>query len=132
MFVTTESGELQFEATFRGKEEFGIAHSRHYAKAYIIADTVQDIILEIGCFNLAKVANPPELLLELYVDGILRNVVTPRTGRGLADNQFAEAKIDRGVVMTSEGRAIMKRFHFKDLDLDDGKSPRPLLQRQFR
>jgi hypothetical protein len=124
MFITTESGDLTFEAAIRGKEEFGGAHGELYAKAYIMAESAQDIVLDINCFNVAKVAYPPELLLELYVDGILRNIIKPHTGRGLADGQFAEAKLDRGVIMTTEGWVIMKKFHFVDLDLDDGKSLR--------
>lgn len=123
MLITTtaECGCLQFEANFRGKEEFGVTYDEICGKAYIMANTAQDIVLEVNCFKLKEVKNPPELLVELYVDGILRNVVKPRTGRGMIDNQFAEVKIDRGVVLTANGVGILKNFRFIDLDLDDGE-----------
>ena len=120
MFVNSDSG-LQFEVKFRGKEEFGVYYSEIHGKAWILADSDKDIALNVNCFKLEQVIDQPEVLLELYIDGVLRNVVKPRTGRGLAENQFAEAMIDCGVVLTEDGMPLLKRFRFTDLDLDDGK-----------
>ena len=119
MFVNSDSG-LRFEVAFRGKEEFRIKYDEIYGKAWILADSDKDIVLDINCFKLEEIAHQPELLLELYIDGVLRNVVKPRTGRGLVENQFAEATVDRGVVLTEDGMPLLKRFRFVDLDLDDG------------
>jgi hypothetical protein len=121
MFVKSDSG-LQFEVTFRGKEEFGIKYDEIYGNAWILADSDKDIILDVKCFKIENIAHEPELLLELYVDGILRNVIKPRTGRGLAENQLAEAIIDRGVVLSENGVPLLKKFRFTELDIDDGKS----------
>lgn len=120
MFVNSDSS-LQFEVTFRGKEEFGVDYEEIHGKAYIMANSDKDIVLDISCFKIEEVAQEPDLLVELYVDGILRNVVKPRTGRGLAENQLAEAMIDRGLVLTDDGVPILKRFHFVDLDVNDGE-----------
>lgn len=121
MFLNSDAG-LRFEVIFHGKEEFGINYDEILGKAWILADSDKDIVLDFNCFRLEEITHQPELLLELYVDGVLRNVIKPRTGRGLAENQIAEAMIDRGVVLTKDGVPLLKRFHFVDLDLDDGKS----------
>jgi hypothetical protein len=123
MLVNSDSG-LQFEVKFRGKEEFGVVYEEIDGKAYIMASSDKDIILDVSCYKIEEVVQEPDLLLELYIDGILRNVVKPRTGRGLAENQIAEAMIDRGLVLTDDGTPILKRFHFVDLDIDDGKFSR--------
>jgi hypothetical protein len=120
MFINSDSG-LRFEVTFRGKDEFGVKYGEIDGKAWILADSDKDIILDVKCFKRTEIKHPPDLFLELYVDGILRNVVKPRTGRGLAENQVAEAMIDRGVVLSEEGMPSLKRFRFIDLDIDDGK-----------
>jgi hypothetical protein len=121
MFVTSDSG-LRFDVIFRGKEEFGAEYNEIHGKAWILADSDKDIIFDVNCFKLEHISYQPELLLELYVDGVLRNVMKPRTGRGLAESQVAEAMIDRGVVLAEDGIPLWKRFHFVDLDLDDGRS----------
>jgi hypothetical protein len=120
MFINLDSG-LRFEVTFRGKDEFGVKYGEIDGKAWILADSDKDIILDVNCFQRKEIEHPPELFLELYVDGILRNVVKPRTGRGLAENQIAEAMIDRGVVLSVDRTPLLKRFRFVDLDIDDGK-----------
>lgn len=119
MFIKSDTG-LRFEVTFRGKEEFGINYEEIHGKAWILADSNKDIILDVKCFNTDEIAQEPELLVELYVDGVLRNVIKPRTGRGLAESQLAEAMIDRGVVLSENGMPLLKRFRFTDLDIDDG------------
>jgi len=120
MFINSDFG-LRFEVTFRGKDEFGVQYGEIDGKAWILADSDKDIILDVNCFQRKEIEHRPELFLELYIDGILRNVVKPRTGRGLAENQIAEAMIDRGVVLSEDGTPLLKRFHFVDLDIDDGK-----------
>jgi hypothetical protein len=120
MFINSDSG-LRFEVAFRGKEEFGVKYGEIQGKAWILADSDKDVILDVNCFKLEQIIDQPELLLELYVDGVLRNVVKPRTGRGLAENQLAEAVINCGVVLTEDGMPLLKKFRFVDLDLDDGK-----------
>jgi hypothetical protein len=120
MFINSDSG-LRFDVTFRGKDEFGVKYGEIDGKAWILADSDKDIILDVNCFQRKDIEHSPELFLEMYVDGILRNVVKPRTGRGLAENQIAEATIDRGVVLSEDGTPLLKRFRFVDLDIDDGK-----------
>jgi hypothetical protein len=125
MHITDMTGNFHFEVTMFGKEEFGVTNAGLSTKGYVLADSSTDIIVEFGAFHIAQESQhekQPTLFLELHVDGILRNIVKPKTGRGLADKQFAEAKIDRGLVLATDGTSIMKRFRFIDLDLDDGKS----------
>ncbi len=120
MFINSDSG-LRFEVTFRGKDEFGVKYGEFDGKAWVLADSDKGIVLDVSCFQPEDIKEQPELLLELYVDGVLRNVIKPRTGRGLAENQIAEAMIDRGVVLSEDGMPLLKRFRFVDLDIDDGK-----------
>lgn len=122
MFLSSDPG-LRFEVTFCGKEEFGVTYEEILGKAWILADSDKDIILDFKCFNTEEkiIVEEPELLVELYVDGVIRNVIMPRSGRCSAENQLAEAVIDRGVVLGEDGMPRLKGFRFTDLDIDDGK-----------
>jgi hypothetical protein len=121
MHLRRASEHFSYEVTLPGKEVVGVTINENSVKGYIIASNSQAIELEVRCFQISPAAATPDILLEFYVDGILRNVVKPRTGRGMPDSQFAEAKIDRGLILTKDGFPIMKNFRFVDLDLDDGE-----------
>jgi hypothetical protein len=121
MHLTTSDGSFRFEAKLNGKEEFASTCEGLSARTHIVADCATDIQIDVGAYDLREAGDKPHLVIELFVDGILRNVIKPSTGRGLADRQFAEAKLDRGLVLTSNSMPVLKKFRFVDLDLDDGK-----------
>jgi hypothetical protein len=109
---------LQFEVLLRNVGTFGVVKSDTHQKAWVLAENARDLEFEIAGFDtLGKTY--PGMVVELFVDGVLRNIIKLRTGRGLGPNQFGEAVIDRGVIMTETGDIIMKKFRFIDLDLDD-------------
>jgi len=115
------TGGFLYEVTIYGKEEFGITSTELSVKGYILASSTHAIEIDVRCFQTSPAAITPDLIAEMYIDGVLRNIIKPRTGRGMPDGQFAEAKIDRGLILTTNGLPIMKNFRFADLDLDDGK-----------
>ena len=121
MHLRRASEDFSYEVTLPGKEVVGVTINENSVKGYIIASNSQAIELEVRCLQISPAAAKPDILLELYVDGVLRNVIKPRTGRGMPDGQFAEAKIDRGLILTRDGFPIMKNFRFVVLDLDDGE-----------
>ena len=118
MHLRRASEDFSYEVTIPGKEVVSVTTDELSAKGYIIASNSQAIELDFRCFQTSAVAVTPDLILEVYVDGVLRNVVKPRTGRGMPQGQFAEAKIDRGLIQTKDGMPVMKNFRFIDLDID--------------
>ncbi len=125
--VNPENG-LIFEVTLAGKEEFGTKIdeiNQMSVKTNVLADSSNDIVLSVRCLRTENSAEVPQILIELYIDGILRNIIQPRTGRGLEPNQWAEARIDQGLVLTATGQPVLKNFRFVELDLDDCKNSKP-------
>ena len=121
MHLRRASEDFAYEVILPGREVVRVAINENSVKGYVIASDSQAIELEVRCFQISPVAAKPDILVELCIDGVLRNVVKPRTGRGMPDGQFAEAKIDRGLILTKDGFPILKNFRFVDLDLDDGE-----------
>jgi hypothetical protein len=115
-------GDLRFEVTVKRNEELGVTSGSNFSNCYIFSTDARAIEFDVKAFKAHDGVNVPSFLVELHVDGVLRNIVVPYTGRGLPHLQVAEVAIDRGFVVSKEGYLVMKNFRFVYLDLDDGES----------
>lgn len=120
---------IRFETAVIGAEEFGATARGIERKSHILIQDNHELEIAFRGYTLPGCIKPPPILVELHVDGILRDVVKPYTGRGLEHSQFAEATMNRGMIITNKGQAIMKKFRFAELDIDDGKLLSHLLRK---
>jgi hypothetical protein len=114
---------LRFAVSILRNEEFGVVITENHRECHILCNDGNPIEVSVQGFKLSSSIQTPQIMVELYVDGIIRNVVRPYTGRGLKELQFAEVKIDRGLVCCKSGRKslqIMKAFRFIELDINSG------------
>lgn len=130
MSISIPDHGLRIFVSVLRKEEFSRLISGSHRTSYILCSDGSAMEIEVKCFKLYQEVNAPNVNIELYLDGVLRNVVKPYTGRSMAELQFAEAKIDRGIVsikVNGENVQIMKAFRFIDLDINDGEFRVPIL-----
>lgn len=125
------SNGFRYEAHIQHREEFATKRNGTYQRTYILSDDARALEVSFAAYVIDQNLTSPSLLLELYVDGILRNVLSPKTGRGLAHLQFAESKINRGVICLENGEFVTRKFRFVELDLDDGKLHLPVVLALF-